>query len=155
MLWSVSSWRIQAWRSRSILTLDKYECVFRFKIFFPQSENSLKMLLKKLSQEISMCYVCICFYIYFFFSKEVCLQKPGYWSNTKLSCLLYSTCIIQCLTFFLHCFQMILCGMGELHIEIIHDRIRREYGLETYLGPLQIAYRETILSASQASGTVP
>ncbi|XP_018430215.1 PREDICTED: ribosome-releasing factor 2, mitochondrial [Nanorana parkeri] len=47
--------------------------------------------------------------------------------------------------------QMILCGMGELHIEIIHDRIRREYGLETYLGPLQIAYRETILSASQAS----
>ncbi|KAM5193708.1 ribosome-releasing factor 2, mitochondrial [Mantella aurantiaca] len=50
--------------------------------------------------------------------------------------------------------QMILCGMGELHIEIIHDRIRREYGLETYLGPLQIAYRETILSASQASDTL-
>ncbi|PIO34088.1 hypothetical protein AB205_0213140 [Aquarana catesbeiana] len=50
--------------------------------------------------------------------------------------------------------QMILCGMGELHIEIIHDRIRREYGLETYLGPLQIAYRETILSASQASETL-
>ncbi|KAM9329772.1 ribosome-releasing factor 2, mitochondrial [Gastrophryne carolinensis] len=47
--------------------------------------------------------------------------------------------------------QMILCGMGELHIEILHDRIRREYGLETYLGPLQIAYRETILSASQES----
>ncbi|XP_069818896.1 ribosome-releasing factor 2, mitochondrial [Dendropsophus ebraccatus] len=50
--------------------------------------------------------------------------------------------------------QLILCGMGELHIEIIHDRIRREYGLETYLGPLQIAYRETILSASRASDTL-
>ncbi|XP_044132001.1 ribosome-releasing factor 2, mitochondrial [Bufo gargarizans] len=50
--------------------------------------------------------------------------------------------------------QLILCGMGELHIEIIHDRIRREYGLETYLGPLQIAYRETILSGSRASDTL-
>uniref|UniRef100_A0A6I8R8G3 Elongation factor G2 n=1 Tax=Xenopus tropicalis TaxID=8364 RepID=A0A6I8R8G3_XENTR len=50
--------------------------------------------------------------------------------------------------------QMILCGMGELHIEIIHERIRQEYGLETYLGPLQIAYRETILSASSASDTL-
>ncbi|XP_053331710.1 ribosome-releasing factor 2, mitochondrial [Spea bombifrons] len=47
--------------------------------------------------------------------------------------------------------QMILCGMGELHIEIIHDRIKREYGLQTYLGPLQIAYRETILSPSSAT----
>uniref|UniRef100_A0A8C0ZFX4 Ribosome-releasing factor 2, mitochondrial n=1 Tax=Cyanistes caeruleus TaxID=156563 RepID=A0A8C0ZFX4_CYACU len=46
--------------------------------------------------------------------------------------------------------QTILCGMGELHIEIIHDRIKREYGIETYLGPLQIAYRETILNAAQA-----
>lgn len=42
--------------------------------------------------------------------------------------------------------------MGELHIEIIHDRIKREYGIETYLGPLQIAYRETILNAAQATG---
>ncbi|XP_074668980.1 ribosome-releasing factor 2, mitochondrial isoform X2 [Strix aluco] len=47
--------------------------------------------------------------------------------------------------------QTILCGMGELHIEIIHDRIKREYGIETYLGPLQIAYRETILNAAQAT----
>ncbi|NXH11690.1 RRF2M factor, partial [Bucco capensis] len=47
--------------------------------------------------------------------------------------------------------QTILCGMGELHIEIIHDRIKREYGIETYLGPLQIAYRETILNAGQAT----
>ncbi|XP_054843390.1 ribosome-releasing factor 2, mitochondrial isoform X2 [Eublepharis macularius] len=47
--------------------------------------------------------------------------------------------------------QTILCGMGELHIEIIHDRIKREYGLETYLGPLQIAYRETIQNTVQAT----
>lgn len=42
--------------------------------------------------------------------------------------------------------------MGELHIEIIHDRIKREYGLETYLGPLQVAYRETILNSVRATG---
>ncbi|XP_065406178.1 ribosome-releasing factor 2, mitochondrial isoform X4 [Chrysemys picta bellii] len=50
--------------------------------------------------------------------------------------------------------QTILCGMGELHIEIIHDRIKREYGIETYLGPLQIAYRETILDSVQATDTL-
>ncbi|XP_009882560.1 PREDICTED: ribosome-releasing factor 2, mitochondrial [Charadrius vociferus] len=50
--------------------------------------------------------------------------------------------------------QTILCGMGELHIEIIHDRIKREYGIDTYLGPLQIAYRETILNAAQATDTL-
>ncbi|KAF7250563.1 Ribosome-releasing factor 2, mitochondrial [Varanus komodoensis] len=50
--------------------------------------------------------------------------------------------------------QTILCGMGELHIEIIHDRIRREYGLETYLGPLQVAYRETIENSVQATDTL-
>uniref|UniRef100_A0A8C9AE55 Ribosome-releasing factor 2, mitochondrial n=1 Tax=Prolemur simus TaxID=1328070 RepID=A0A8C9AE55_PROSS len=50
--------------------------------------------------------------------------------------------------------QTVLCGMGELHIEIIHDRIKREYGLETYLGPLQIAYRETILNSVRATDTL-
>ncbi|XP_076995568.1 ribosome-releasing factor 2, mitochondrial isoform X1 [Tamandua tetradactyla] len=50
--------------------------------------------------------------------------------------------------------QTILCGMGELHIEIIHDRIKREYGLETYLGPLQVAYRETILNSVCATDTL-
>lgn len=43
--------------------------------------------------------------------------------------------------------------MGELHIEIIHDRIRREYGIETHLGPLQVAYRETILNEVSTTGT--
>ncbi|XP_029024426.1 ribosome-releasing factor 2, mitochondrial [Betta splendens] len=47
--------------------------------------------------------------------------------------------------------QTVLCGMGELHIEIIHDRIRREYGIETHLGPLQVAYRETILRDASAT----
>ncbi|KAF6124511.1 GTP dependent ribosome recycling factor mitochondrial 2 [Phyllostomus discolor] len=50
--------------------------------------------------------------------------------------------------------QTVLCGMGELHIEIIHDRIKREYGLETYLGPLQVAYRETILNPVRATDTL-
>nr|XP_020469239.1 ribosome-releasing factor 2, mitochondrial isoform X2 [Monopterus albus] len=50
--------------------------------------------------------------------------------------------------------QTILCGMGELHIEIIHDRIRREYGIETHLGPLQVAYRETILHEASTSDTL-
>ncbi|XP_061476911.1 ribosome-releasing factor 2, mitochondrial isoform X2 [Rhineura floridana] len=50
--------------------------------------------------------------------------------------------------------QTILCGMGELHIEIIHDRIKCEYGLETYLGPLQVAYRETIQNSAQAIDTL-
>ncbi|XP_067838814.1 ribosome-releasing factor 2, mitochondrial [Heptranchias perlo] len=50
--------------------------------------------------------------------------------------------------------QTILCGMGELHIEIIHDRIKREYGIETYLGPLQVAYRETIMQSASSSDTL-
>lgn len=50
--------------------------------------------------------------------------------------------------------QTILCGMGELHIEIIHDRIRREYGIETDLGPLQVAYRETILREVSTTDTL-
>ncbi|XP_024155532.1 ribosome-releasing factor 2, mitochondrial isoform X2 [Oryzias melastigma] len=50
--------------------------------------------------------------------------------------------------------QIILCGMGELHIEILHDRIRREYGIEAHLGPLQVAYRETVLFEASATNTL-
>ncbi|KAM6902039.1 ribosome-releasing factor 2, mitochondrial isoform 1-T2 [Lycodopsis pacificus] len=50
--------------------------------------------------------------------------------------------------------QTILCGMGELHIEIVHDRIRREYGVETHLGPLQVAYRESILHEVSTTDTL-
>lgn len=45
--------------------------------------------------------------------------------------------------------QTILLGMGELHIDIIRDRLKREYGLETYLGPLNVNYREAPRRANQ------
>jgi len=40
--------------------------------------------------------------------------------------------------------QTILSGMGELHLEIIIDRLRREYGVDANVGAPQVAYRETI-----------
>ncbi len=40
--------------------------------------------------------------------------------------------------------QTILSGMGELHLEIIIDRLRREYGVDAHIGAPQVAYRETI-----------
>ena len=43
--------------------------------------------------------------------------------------------------------QTILSGMGELHLEIIIDRLRREYGVEANIGEPQVAYRETISRA--------
>ncbi|XP_029168268.1 ribosome-releasing factor 2, mitochondrial [Nylanderia fulva] len=43
--------------------------------------------------------------------------------------------------------QIVLAGMGELHIEIIKERIKRDYKIDVDLGPLQIAYKETIQDA--------
>ncbi|HJS87305.1 MAG TPA: elongation factor G [Acetobacteraceae bacterium] len=40
--------------------------------------------------------------------------------------------------------QTILSGMGELHLEIIIDRLKREYGVDANVGAPQVAYRETI-----------
>ena len=40
--------------------------------------------------------------------------------------------------------QTIISGMGELHLEIIVDRMRREFGVEAAVGKPQVAYRETI-----------
>jgi elongation factor G len=40
--------------------------------------------------------------------------------------------------------QTIISGMGELHLEIIVDRLKREYGVEANVGKPQVAYRETI-----------
>lgn len=40
--------------------------------------------------------------------------------------------------------QTVLKGMGELHLEIIVDRMRREFGVEANIGAPQVAYRETI-----------
>lgn len=41
--------------------------------------------------------------------------------------------------------------MGELHLEIIKERIIREYKIEAELGALQIAYRETLAGAARHS----
>ena len=43
--------------------------------------------------------------------------------------------------------QTILSGMGELHLDIIIDRLRREYGVDANIGAPQVAYRETISQA--------
>ena len=43
--------------------------------------------------------------------------------------------------------QTILSGMGELHLEIIVDRLRREYNVDCNIGAPQVAYRETITKA--------
>src|ERR1700723_2673594 len=43
--------------------------------------------------------------------------------------------------------QTILSGMGELHLEIIIDRLRREYNVDANIGAPQVAYRETISKA--------
>ncbi|OGT30590.1 MAG: translation elongation factor G [Gammaproteobacteria bacterium RIFCSPHIGHO2_12_FULL_35_23] len=40
--------------------------------------------------------------------------------------------------------QTIIAGMGELHLEIIVDRLRREFGVEANVGKPQVAYRETV-----------
>ena len=46
--------------------------------------------------------------------------------------------------------QTIISGMGELHLEIIVDRLKREFGVEANVGTPQVAYRETIKKISEA-----
>jgi len=48
--------------------------------------------------------------------------------------------------------QTIISGMGELHLEIIIDRMMREFSVEANVGKPQVAYRETIRKASEAEG---
>jgi elongation factor G len=48
--------------------------------------------------------------------------------------------------------QIILAGMGELHLEIIRDRMKREFKVEATSGKPQIAYRETITLAAEGEG---
>jgi elongation factor G len=48
--------------------------------------------------------------------------------------------------------QTILSGMGELHLEIIVDRMMREFGVGANVGKPQVAYRETIRKNSEAEG---
>ncbi len=48
--------------------------------------------------------------------------------------------------------QTIISGMGELHLEIIVDRMMREYKVEANVGKPQVAYRETIRKAAEGEG---
>jgi elongation factor G len=48
--------------------------------------------------------------------------------------------------------ETIISGMGELHLEIIIDRMRREFGVEANVGKPQVAYRETIRRAVEQEG---
>ena len=48
--------------------------------------------------------------------------------------------------------QTIIAGMGELHLEIIVDRMMREFKVEAIVGKPQVAYRETITKAVRAEG---
>jgi elongation factor G len=48
--------------------------------------------------------------------------------------------------------QRIIMGMGELHLEIITDRLRRDYGVPCHVGKPQVSYRETITKESVGVG---
>ena len=48
--------------------------------------------------------------------------------------------------------QTIISGMGELHLDIIVDRLKREFKVEANVGQPQVAYRETIKQESEAEG---
>ncbi len=48
--------------------------------------------------------------------------------------------------------QTLISGMGELHLEIIVDRLLREFKVDARVGQPQVAYRETILQAAKAEG---
>lgn len=48
--------------------------------------------------------------------------------------------------------QTIISGMGELHLEILVDRMRREFGVEAQTGAPQVAYKETITREAEGEG---
>jgi elongation factor G len=48
--------------------------------------------------------------------------------------------------------QTLVYGMGELHLEIIMDRLGREFGVQAHLGKPQVAYKETLLQSAQGEG---
>ena len=48
--------------------------------------------------------------------------------------------------------QTIIAGMGELHLEILVDRMKREFGVEANIGKPQVAYRETIRKTVEQEG---
>ena len=48
--------------------------------------------------------------------------------------------------------EVVLTGMGELHLEIVVDRLKTEFGVEAIVGQPKVAYRETILEKSEGEG---
>ncbi|VEU59134.1 elongation factor G [Mesomycoplasma neurolyticum] len=48
--------------------------------------------------------------------------------------------------------QTIIAGMGELHLDIIVDRLKREFGVEATVGAPQVSYRETITKTAEVEG---
>ena len=48
--------------------------------------------------------------------------------------------------------QTIIAGMGELHLDVLVDRIKREFGVEANVGKPQVAYRETLKNAAECEG---
>jgi len=49
--------------------------------------------------------------------------------------------------------ERVMCGMGELHLEVIVDRLKRQFGLETRVGKPQVVFRETILAEAEGRAT--
>jgi elongation factor G len=48
--------------------------------------------------------------------------------------------------------QVVIRGMGELHLEIIVDRLKREFGVEASVGQPQVAYKETLTAPAEGEG---
>ena len=48
--------------------------------------------------------------------------------------------------------QTIIAGMGELHLDIIVDRMKREFGVEANVGQPQVSYRETLTATAECEG---
>ncbi len=48
--------------------------------------------------------------------------------------------------------QLLISGMGELHLDIIVDRLKREFGVSAKVGKPQVSYRETITATAEAEG---
>ena len=48
--------------------------------------------------------------------------------------------------------QTVIAGMGELHLEVLVDRMRREFNVEANIGQPQVAYRETLKTAGDCEG---
>ena len=48
--------------------------------------------------------------------------------------------------------QTVIAGMGELHLDVLVDRMRREFGVEANVGAPQVAYRETLTATGECEG---